>query len=132
MVEAIDAMQALRQVDLADRSQFRSALSTTLVKRADHEAAFEALFDICFGLRRPLAEATAAAAAEDGGPAITTSLDRRDASDASEEDSTALLERLLAALQRNDQVELRALAAMAVELHAGINFDRPATRGYYL
>jgi uncharacterized protein len=132
MVEAIDAMHALRQVDLADRSQFRSALSTTLVKRADHEAAFEALFDICFGLRRPMGEATGDAAADGEAPAITTSLDRLEPSDASEEDSTALLERLLAALQRNDQAELRALAAMAVELHAGINLDRTATRRYYL
>jgi uncharacterized protein len=132
MVEAIDAMQALRQVDLADRSQFRSALSTTLVKRADHEAAFEALFDICFGLRRPMGVTTADAATDGGVSAITTSLDRLEPSDASEEDSTALLERLLAALQRNDQVELRALAAMAVELHAGINLDRTATRRYYL
>src|SRR6202035_6092401 len=76
MVEAIDAMQALRQVDLADRSQFRSALSTTLVKRADHEAAFEALFDIYFGLRRSIGEATADAATDGGVAAITTSLDR--------------------------------------------------------
>ena len=132
MVEAIDAMQALRQVDLADRSQFRSALSTTLVKRADHEAAFEALFDICFGLRRPMGEATADAATDGGVSAITTSLDRLEPSDASEDDSTALLKRLLEALQRNDQAELRALAAMAVELHAGINLDRTATRRYYL
>ena len=132
MVEAIDAMQALGQVDLADRSQFRSALSTTLVKRADHEAAFEALFDICFGLRRPMGEATADAATDAGVAAITTSLDRLEPSDAGDDDSTALLERLLAALQRNDQVELRALAKMAVELHAGINLDRTATRRYYL
>jgi uncharacterized protein with von Willebrand factor type A (vWA) domain len=53
MVEAIDAMQALRQVDLANRAQFRSTLAATLVKRVDHEAAFEALFDICFRLQRP-------------------------------------------------------------------------------
>ena len=46
MVEAIDAMQALRQVDLANRAQFRSTLAATLVKRVDHEAAFEALFDL--------------------------------------------------------------------------------------
>jgi uncharacterized protein len=131
MVEAIDAMQALRQVDLADRSQFRSALATTLVKRVDHEAAFEALFDICFGLRRPMGEASADAIAEGEVPAITTSLDRL-APEGDDEESTALLSRLLEALQRNDQAELRALAAMAVELHAGINLDRTATRRYYL
>ena len=132
MVEAIDAMQALRQVDLADRSQFRSALAATLVKRADHEAAFEALFDICFGLRRPMAAAAGDGAEEGGATSVTTSLDRPEPSDASEEDSTELLTRLLDALQRNDQAALRALAAMAVELHAGINLDRTASRRYYL
>lgn len=132
MVEAIDAMHALRQVDLADRSQFRSALATTLVKRADHEAAFEALFDICFGLRRPMGEATADTPADGDVPAITTSLDRPAPDGGGDDDSTALLSRLLDALRRNDQAELRALAAMAVELHAGINLDRTATRRYYL
>jgi uncharacterized protein with von Willebrand factor type A (vWA) domain len=130
MVEAIDAMHALRQVDLADRSQFRSALAATLVKRADHEAAFEALFDICFGLRRPMVEASQDAAS--GDPAsITTSLDRTVPGEGNE-DSAALLNRLLDALRRDDQAELRTLAAMAVELHAGINLDRTATRRYYL
>jgi uncharacterized protein len=132
MVEAIDAMQALRQVDVADRSQFRSALAATLVKRADHEAAFEALFDICFGLRRPMAAAAGDAPEDGGATSVKTSLDRLEPSDASEDDSTELLKRLLDALQRNDQAELRALAAMAVELHAGINLDRTATRRYYL
>jgi uncharacterized protein len=132
MVEAIDAMQALRQVDLADRSQFRSALAATLVKRGDHEAAFEALFDICFGLRRPIGAAAGDGAEDGGATSVTTSLDRLAPSDAGEDDSTALLKRLLDALQRNDQAELRALAAMAVELHAGINLDRTATRRYYL
>ncbi len=132
MVEAIDAMQALRQVDLADRSQFRSALAATLVKRAEHEAAFEALFDLCFGLRRPMAAPGTDSDAEPGAGSITTSLDRLEPGAGGEDDSAALLNRLLDALQRNDQAELRALAAMAVELHAGINLDRTATRRYYL
>ena len=132
MVEAIDAMQALRQVDLADRAQFRSALAATLVKRAEHEAAFEALFDLCFGLRRPMAAPGTGSDAEPGAGSITTSLDRLEPGADGEDDSAALLNRLLDALQRNDQAELRALAAMAVELHAGINLDRTATRRYYL
>ncbi len=132
MVEAIDAMQALRQVDLADRSQFRSALAATLVKRAEHEAAFEALFDICFGLRRPMGATVGASETDPGAASITTSLDRLEPGEASEDDSAALLNRLLDALQRNDQAALRALAAAAVELHAGINLDRAATRRYYL
>ena len=132
MVEAIDAMQALRQVDLADRSQFRSAMAATLVKRVDHEAAFEALFDICFGLRRPMSAASADPEVTGDPASITTSLDRTAPGEGDEDDATALLNRLLDALRRNDQAELRALAAMAVELHAGINLDRTATRRYYL
>ena len=131
MVEAIDAMQALRQVDLANRAQFRSTLAATLVKRVDHEAAFEALFDICFRLQRP-APAVADAPAEGDPASITTSLDRLEPGEGDDADATALLERLLDALRRNDQAELRALAAWAVELHAGITVDRTATRRYYL
>src|ERR1700682_3864582 len=52
MVEALDAVEALQQVDVLDRIQFRTALRATLVKRVQHAAAFEALFDVYFTLRR--------------------------------------------------------------------------------
>src|SRR6266536_3779154 len=52
MVESLDAMEALKHIDLSNREQFRAALAASLVKRAEHRAAFAALFDVHFAPRR--------------------------------------------------------------------------------
>ncbi|HSF01931.1 MAG TPA: hypothetical protein VLA62_02895, partial [Solirubrobacterales bacterium] len=46
--EALDALQAASEVDLADRDVFRSALAATLVKEARDLPTFERLFDLYF------------------------------------------------------------------------------------
>jgi uncharacterized protein len=46
--ETIDAIQALRSIDLADRSIVRAALRSTLVKGEAYEATFGQLFDAYF------------------------------------------------------------------------------------
>ena len=67
MVETLDCAESLRHVDVTDRSVFRATLASTLVKRAEHRAAFDSLFDTYFALQR---EATNVATTLDrpGGP----------------------------------------------------------------
>jgi uncharacterized protein with von Willebrand factor type A (vWA) domain len=130
-VETIDGMQALQHIQLADRSQFKHALAATLIKRAEHRDAFNALFDISFAFRRGPADS---AQPDPSLPHIETSLDRLgEPSDVSlAGDANALLEALLDALRRNDQQALRTFAAQAVAEFAGITSERTAANRYYL
>ena len=50
MVEAIDAAEALRFTDLGDRDALRATLAATLVKNSRHTGAYDAAFDVFFGL----------------------------------------------------------------------------------
>jgi uncharacterized protein with von Willebrand factor type A (vWA) domain len=49
--EIIDATRAVAEIDLLARSQLRTALRTTLVKDARHDALFDREFDHCFPAR---------------------------------------------------------------------------------
>src|SRR5437763_412266 len=51
MTENLDAMRALEFVPLGDRAAFKTALSATLVKHADHAKVFNILFDVYFALQ---------------------------------------------------------------------------------
>ena len=53
MVEAIDATDALRHTDLADREAFKATLGATLVKNVRHLDAFETAFEVFFAHHRP-------------------------------------------------------------------------------
>jgi uncharacterized protein len=148
MVEVLDAFACLAHVELADRSQFRSALFATLVKRPEDQQAFAVLFDVCFPLTA--ARAGAAPGPDDASPgpgdAAPPSLDagapEREGSpppggvrgdvhtpqDASDE----LLAALLDALRSGDEAALRALAGLAVDRHAGLDAQPEASERYYL
>src|SRR2546428_5862256 len=74
MVETIDSAVALRHVDVTDRSAFKAALASTLVKPAEHRPAFDSLFDLYFAIQREGAQTEtsldrAAGPAAAGGPA---------------------------------------------------------------
>src|SRR5437870_11216647 len=96
MVETLDAVESLRHIDPRSRAHFRATLGATLVKRAEHLAAFEALFDVYFAPRR-----------DDRGPAgrAATSPSPTDPSDVGTDAGTSaeLLDALLDALRRNDE-----------------------------
>jgi uncharacterized protein with von Willebrand factor type A (vWA) domain len=126
MVEVVDAVESLRHIDAADRRQFRSALAATLVKRADDLAAFELLFDVQFPLRRePPAGRPGLAAAPEAGEANGQTM-------AAEVPSGDLLEALLEALRQDDEGALRALAALAVDRHGGMESQRHSSERYYM
>lgn len=125
MVETLDAVEAVRHLDLADRRGLRAALATTLVKNADDLGAFHSLFDISFPMQRePLDVATSL----DRAPGEAS--DERDADEASP--SADLLEGLLEALRSGDEAALRAMASLAVSLFSGIGAGRDAAERYYL
>jgi uncharacterized protein len=126
MVEVVDAVESLRHVDAADRRQFRSALAATLVKRPEDFATFDLLFDVQFPLRR---EPPAGPSGPAAGPGPG-------AGDGDQADQAApsgdLLEALLEALRDDDEGALRALAALAVDQHGGMETQRQASERYYL
>ena len=123
MVEAIDAMSALRHTDLADRPGFKQALAATLVKNARHQGAFDVAFEVFFALHRPPPGAPTAEASREASPPGRGG-DRSGMAD--------LLEALLAALLQGDQEGLAAAARLAVELLAGMEPGRPVGGTYYL
>jgi uncharacterized protein with von Willebrand factor type A (vWA) domain len=128
MVETLDAVECLRHVDPTDRARFKATLAATLVKRAEHRTAFDALFDLHFAPRR-----------EDGGghdappsAAPSTSPAAGEPASPPAGPSGELLEALLHALHRNDTDALRALAARAVSRFGGIDGERAGSARYYL
>ena len=129
MVETLDAVESLRHIDPRNRAHFRATLGATLVKRAEHLAAFEALFDVYFAPRRDDRARPPGAAAR-----AATTPSPTDPSDAGTDAgaSAELLDALLDALRRNDEDALRALAVRAVRQFGGIDANRAATARYYL
>ena len=136
--EVIDATQALRTIDVADRTGLRAALGATLVKSGDDLRTFDLLFDLRFPIRsgdgggppavKPPADGTNDSGA---GREITTTLDRPspggDASGAQE-----FLELIMDAIHRGDPDALRALAGMAVGRFGGLESQPDATERYFL
>ena len=104
--QLLDAAEALRHIELADREELRMALRTTLVKHAHELPRFDALFDVSFPARPPAPGDPASLAPPPPGivaPAATP----------------ALGERVRAAVDAGTEAELRLLAEEAVARHAG-------------
>lgn len=131
----LDAMAALSQIDLASRVETRTALSSTLVKRADDIAAFDVTFERWFAPRRAAnvdpthpgrddADGGRVARARPGGsrqppePEHTT-------------EAAAIREQLAHALATGDFAALPSLAARAVRRWAGLG-AAPGTDRYHL
>jgi len=133
MVEVLDAIECLRHVDLADRTQFRAALFTTLVKRPEDQQAFHVLFDVCFPLTRaPGAAASGPAGgnghahAEPGQPGTPAE------AEAEQPPSDELLRALLDALRHDDEAAMRTLAGLAVDRFGGLEAQPGASERYYM
>jgi uncharacterized protein with von Willebrand factor type A (vWA) domain len=132
MTENLDAMRAVEQVGLEDRTLFKSALAATLIKHHEHQRAFDTVFDVYFALVGPGADPDAFA--DDGGPPITSELGERAAGGGAmgDMDPAELARALLDALQPMDRDALRRLASMAVTMFAGMEPGRPVGGTYYL
>lgn len=128
MVESIDAMEALRHVDFADREALKAALGATMVKNARHEPAFETVFEVFFAhSRAPLAGGD-----EDPEGRMAATWTGEGSGGGGEMSPEELMEAILQALAEGDYEALRRLAREAVERLAGIEPGRPVGGTYYL
>jgi uncharacterized protein with von Willebrand factor type A (vWA) domain len=129
MVETLDAAEALRHADLADRESVKATLGATLVKNAQHATAFDTAFDVFFGLLarpdhaedggtdKPQAEAGASAEAAAGG--------------AGDGETGELFDAILDALLGGDAERLQDLVRQAVDRLSGLEPGRPVGGRYY-
>lgn len=124
--EAIEAAAALQLVDVASRTQVRTALVATLVKRRRDVATFDTVFDVFFS-RAP------APASREAGTVGAAAGDHGDAGGAgSGFEAEELAAALLAAIAAGDTAALERLAALAVDRLAGFEPGRPVGGTYYL
>ncbi len=124
-VEAIDALEAVVVVDLADRAALKAALGATLVKSARHLDAFDTAFEVFFGLGRPPPPAEA----DIGGESASSDSSSPQGGSGGLE---SLAELLAAAMGSNDWGTVRGLVERAVEELAGMTSGRPVGGAYYL
>lgn len=128
MVETLDCADALGHVDVLDRSILKATLATTLVKRAEHRAAFDALFEAWFAVRHDPVEAETTL--DRAGDETGTAPDALAETDATP--STEFLEMLLQALRSSDDSVLRTLAQQAVGLFGGMKGQGSSSERYYV
>ncbi|HEV7861159.1 MAG TPA: hypothetical protein VGR20_00610, partial [Acidimicrobiia bacterium] len=131
MTENLDAMRALEYVPIDDRAAFKTTLSATLVKHADHAKVFNILFDVYFALQ-PFDldddDEDGGSGRSGGGAPVPGSMPGGGAGgDASPEALAAMLMRAML-----DPDALRRFAAAAVTRHAGMEPGRPVGGTYYL
>ena len=129
MVETLDAAEALRHTDLADRGAVKATLGATLVKNVHHAAAFDTAFDVFFGLlARPAGESDEAADQSQAadGAALEAATGGTGDGEAGE-----LSEAILDALLSGDQARLQDLVRQAVDRLSGLEPGRPVGGRYY-
>ena len=127
MVEAIDAMEAVKLVDIGDRSALKAALGATLVKNARHYQAFDVAFEVFFAHHRNL-DRDPNGSSESAGQGSG----RSEGQTGSQSDIDDLIEALFRAIMGGDAGALEAAARRAVEELAGIEPGRPVGGTYYL
>ncbi len=139
LTEHIDAMEAVRVVDLADRESLKYALAATMVKSHSHWRPFEVVFEVYFsgvgGGPAAVAAGELDAAPGDDLDALLQQLQEANAgSDGRLEGLThdELSEMLYQALLDGDDGLAKALARQAVTRFSGMEPGRPVGGTYYL
>ena len=122
--EHIDAAAALTHTAIEDRAAVKAALGATLVKNAEHGAAFSSVFDLFFAGRRRDPRLPEDAAEPDGGAPGDSGLGT--VGDAE------LAELVYQAIRDGDRVLMRALAAELVTRYSGMEPGRRVAGVYYL
>ncbi len=136
MSEHVDAVRAMRVIDLGERRALRDALAATLVKDGDHLPVFYTAFDVFFADRAapPAPEQTNDGEPPDGAAgAPGTGQSRGEGAGSSAPLSAEQLADLLyRALRDGDQSALNRGARAAVSRYAGMEPGRPVGGTYYL
>lgn len=123
MVEVLDAASALEYTDFGGPENLKATLGATLIKNARHYPAFEAAFDVYFGLAVPsdTTDSDAGTPSEAGGSG----------GGGESGDGAEMLDALVGALLAGDRDRLRRLVARAINAYAGIQPGRPVGGRYY-
>ena len=125
ITELCDAFAATQAVGVADRGIWRASLRASMVKRSEHVAVFDDLFERLFPPTR-------------AGALDTTGIDRPDARLPGHVDSAnasgraALTDRVLDAVAAGDVDALRRLAAEAVDAFASLGSGASSERQYLM
>ena len=131
MVEAIDAADALRHVDLSRPEAVESALAATLVKHAEHVVPFRVAFEVFFGKGTP-PDGAEPDAEGDGHPRREGGSGGTGGGGSGGDDPAALAAAIADALTSGDTAMLRRLVASAVTGLAGLEPGRPVGGRYYV
>lgn len=126
MVEAIDALSAVEEIELGDRSALRETLRATLIKNVRHERAFDTAFDVYFSLVRATPRDDGEASPAEGGPTPSGGGQSGDFQ------LDQLVADLIKALADLDSDGVRQVASEAVDHLAGMEPGRPVGGTYYL
>jgi uncharacterized protein with von Willebrand factor type A (vWA) domain len=126
MVEVIDAASALEHTDLSDPTNLRATLGATLIKNARHYPAFDAAFDVFFGLASRMYTED-----DEEGPDAAAGGSGASGSGGDSGPDDDLLDGLVEALTRGDRDRLRMLISRAVTRYAGMQPGRPVGGRYY-
>ena len=143
LTEHVDAANAVSEIDLGQRSVFKSSLRATLVKSEDHRAAFDSVFEIYFADRRDPSDVDgeegdgeaddqdddAQGQGAKGLKGAGKSMGQGGGSTMSAEELAQMLE---AAIRSNDAQMRSAVAQQAVSRYAGMEPGRPVGGTYYL
>ncbi len=123
MVEVLDAASAIEHTDLAAPENLKATLGATLIKNARHYPAFEATFNVYFGLAAPSdpAESEGGVSSEAGGGG----------GGGESGEGAEMLDALLDALLGGDRDRLRNLVSQAITAYAGMQPGRPVGGRYY-
>ena len=135
LTESIDAMQAVKHVELEDREAFKYALAATMVKSASHWRAFETVFEVYFSTRMAPPEGGDGNGALDEA-ALEMLREMQQGQDGSGGmdglTPEQMAEMLFKALMNADDAMIKALAKQAVQRYAGMEPGRPVGGTYYL
>ncbi len=124
MVEVIDAASALEHTDFTQSENLRSTLGATLIKNTRHYVAFNAAFDVFFGLT--------VATVGDEAEALGPGQEGDGGSGGSDGGGGELLDALVDALMSGRRDDLRRLIGRAVTLYAAMQPGRPVGGRYYM
>ena len=131
MSEHVDAARSLGLIDLGQRDQVQSALRAALVKSAEHQKAFDVVFDLFFAPRAGTTDDEAAVDGEEAEPRRGRGLGAGGGGIA-ELDDARLRDLLVDAVQLDDSLTVSRIAVEMVHRHARIEPGRAVAGTFYL